>query len=102
MLTCGGPGNHCGTARQVDSHFLIQEPPPPADGDGGAGPRAASQSLTRSALEDPQSNMAAINDLHEPHIGAFRKTRVMLDTRPKPRDRRGFRLENGRDHVRTP
>src|ERR1700676_5747724 len=65
---------------------------PPADGDRGAGPGAAGQSLAHTAFEFPESYAAALHDLHESHVGAPRKTRVMFDTRPKPLERRGFHI----------
>src|SRR5258707_7584198 len=100
MLTRRGPRNHRSAARQVDLHLLIQESAPLADGDGGAGPRAASQSLARPALVYPQSKVAAIDDLHESHVGALRKTRMMLDTRPKPLDRRGIHIRHLQHRMR--
>ncbi len=100
MLTLGSPRNHSGTARQVDSHLSIQQALPPADGDGGAGPRTAGQSLAHSAFEYAQSKVAATDDLHESHVGALRKTRVTFDTRPKPPDRRGFHIGHPQHGMR--
>ena len=65
---------------------------PPADRHGSTSARAAGQCLTRASFEHPQANVIATHDLHEFHVGAFRKIRMMLDTRPKPLDRRGFHV----------
>src|ERR1700722_7937976 len=92
MLALRRPGNRGGTARQVDPHIVVQQSLPPADGDGGTGPGSAGQCVPHTALEYAQPNMASIHDLHESHVGALRKTLMMLDTRPKPVERRGFHV----------
>src|SRR6185437_7778970 len=63
-------------ATHADVHFPVELAPVPPHRDSGAGPRAAGQSLAHATLVDPQTDVSAVDDLHEARVHAPGKARM--------------------------
>jgi chromosome partitioning protein len=95
------PRNQRSAAGQIHPHLSVERPQPLTDGHRRTRAGAAGEGFTRPPFEHAQQDMVAADDLHETHIGAVRKARVPLDTRPKPLDWGAFHLGHVQHHVRV-
>src|SRR6185312_9870255 len=88
-------------AAHADVHLPVELAPAPPHRDGSAGTRAAGQRLADAALVHPQTDVRAVDDLHESRIHAPGEAGMPLDCRPEPLHRGGIDRLHSEDGMRV-
>ena len=73
-------------------YFCIEQTQANARHHGSTGTGTASQRFTGTALIDPQADVMAINNLHEPGVDMLGKTHMAFNQRPDLRDSGGVNI----------